>query len=162
MDESTTESLVDGSISWEELRDDVLPDPKDPERFQKVRAVLEEKVDWDEPILVPINDHLFVVNKDGDHVVKAACGHEYCELGENWKTYTEVRVREDKDEFGELHPEPMTADPEWQSQMREFYCPECYQLLQVDAVPRGYPVQVEFEPDIETFYEDWLDQPVPE
>jgi acetone carboxylase gamma subunit len=25
----------------------------------------------------------------------------------------------------------------------------------------GYPLIHEFEPDIETFYEDWIDEPIP-
>lgn len=162
MDEQTAEQLVDGTISWEELRDDVLPDPKDPDRFRTITSILQNRVDFDDPILIPMNDHLYAVAKDGERVVKGACGHEFCELGDNWKTHAQMRVRETKEEWSELHPEPMTGDPDWQFQLREFFCPECYQLLSVDPVPRGYPVQVEFEPDIDTFYEDWLGEPVPE
>jgi acetone carboxylase gamma subunit len=33
--------------------------------------------------------------------------------------------------------------------------------LEVEALPPGYPVVHEFLPDIEGFYEAWLERPVP-
>lgn len=163
MEDDQLEKLLEGQLSWEELRNDVLPDPKDPNRFQNVRRILESKVDWDEPILVPLNDHLYVVGMDdGKRVVKAECGHELCSVDENWKLHCQLRVREDAAEMEELYPKWLTPDPEWTFQLREFFCPECYTLVEVDALPAGYPILKPFDPDVDTFYNDWLDQPVPQ
>ncbi len=35
-------------------------------------------------------------------------------------------------------------------------CPGCRTQLEVEAVPPGYPVIFDFEPDLETFYREWL------
>jgi len=35
-------------------------------------------------------------------------------------------------------------------------------LVEVNAVPSGYPVVQEFDPDIDTFYEKWLGEPTPD
>jgi len=37
-----------------------------------------------------------------------------------------------------------------------FYCPGCYTVLEVEAVPPGYPILHDFQPDLETFYSEWL------
>jgi acetone carboxylase gamma subunit len=161
-DTDQIEKLIDGELSWEELRSDVLPDPKDPNRFGVTREILQERVDFDEEILVPINDHIFAVDSEGDRVFKSECGHEFGPVEGNWKEHCQVRVRESMAEMRELYPENMTPDPDWTFQLREFFCPECYTLLDVDAVPAGYPVLKPFDPDIDTFYEEWLDKPTPD
>ena len=161
-DKTQIEKLIDGSLSWEELRNDVLPDPKDPNRFEVTREVLQERVEFDEEILVPMNDHLFAVAADGDRIVKAECGHEFGPVTENWKQRCEIRTKETEDEMRELYPEDMTPDPDWQFQLREFFCPGCYTLVDVDAVPSGYPVLKPFDPDIDTFYEEWLGKKAPD
>lgn len=158
----TLERLLDGEVSDHELREEILPDPKDPDRFENVREILQERVDWDEPILVPLNDHLFAVGTDDGRFVKGECGHEFCRINENWKLETQVRVREDEDDLTELYPKDLTPAPDWQYQVREYFCPGCYELLEVEAVPRGYPVLQKFEPDIEVFYEEWLGRPAPD
>lgn len=161
-DTTQIEKLIDGELSWEELRNDVLPDPKDPDRFETTRQVLQEKVDWDEPILVPLNDHLYGVGKDGDRIVKAECGHEFGPLDGNWKEHCKVRVRESEGEMRDLYPQHMTPDEDWTFQIREFFCPECYTLVDTDAVPAGYPVLKPFDPDVDTFYEEWQNTTAPD
>ena len=158
----TIRRLVDGELPWEELRNDVLPDPKDSDRFETVREVLQERVDWDEPILVPLNDHLYVVGSDEGRIVKAECGHELCADDENWKLHTQVYVRDDEEELAALYTDAQSPDPDWGFQLREFYCPGCYELVEVEAVPTGYPMLQKFEPDIDAFYEDWLGKPAPD
>lgn len=162
LEKARVESLIDGELSWDELRNEVLPDPKDPQRFQKVREVIQERVDWDDPVLVPLNDHLFVVGTDEGRVIRSECGEDLCDADGNWKRSCEVFVREDKEEFEELYEEYMHVDPDWAFELREWYCPECYQLIDIDAVPVGYPVLKPFEPDVDVFYEEWLDQPAPD
>ncbi len=45
---------------------------------------------------------------------------------------------------------------------REYYCPKCGTLLEVEYVTPGYPVVMDFLPDIEGFYTQWLGRPVPQ
>ncbi|MDS0474433.1 acetone carboxylase subunit gamma [Natrinema sp. 1APR25-10V2] len=161
-DRNQIAKLIDGDLQWEELRNDVLPDPKDGQRFEVTREILQDRVDWDEPILVPLNDHLFAVGTDDGRIVKGECGHEFGPLEDNWKTECQIRVRESEEEMRDLYPKWMTPDPDWTFQLREFFCPECYALLDVDAVPAGYPVLKPFEPDIDVFYEEWLGEPAPD
>jgi acetone carboxylase gamma subunit len=161
-DKDQIEKLIDGTLPWPELRDDVLPDPKDMERFETTIEVLQERVDWDDIILVPLNDHLLVVAGDDGRTVKAECGRYLCDADENWKLDCEIRVREDQSETAELYPELMTPDSSWTFQIREYFCPGCYALLDVEAVPAGYPIIQKFEPDIDTFYEEWYGEPAPD
>ena len=161
-DRTQIEKLIDGDLGWEELRNDVLPDPKDSNRFEVTREILQERVEWNEPILVPLNDHLFVVGSDDGRIVKAECGHEFGSADDNWKQACQIRVRETESEMRELYPEWMTPDPDWTFQLREFFCPGCYTLLDVDAVPAGYPVIKPFDPDIDAFYEGWIGEPAPD
>jgi acetone carboxylase gamma subunit len=57
-------------------------------------------------------------------------------------------------------PEHLTIDASL-VELREFYCPRSGMLLDVDCVPPTYPVEVDFTPDLETFYRDWLAKPLP-
>lgn len=158
----TIARLLDGNVSEEELRNEILPDPKDPQRFKQVREILQERVEWDDPILVPLNDHLFVVGTEQGRVVRGECGHDFCDFGDNWKLQTRVRAREERETMNELYPGNLTPDPDWEYQIREFFCPKCFELLEVEAVPRGYPILQKFEPDVDTFYEQWLDESPPD
>lgn len=161
-DPQQIEKLIDGELGWDELRNDVLPDPKDKNRFEVTREILQERVEWDEPILVPLKDHLYVVGTDEGRKIRCDCGHEFCSAGENWKKHARVRVREDEEEHREIYPRYQTPHPDWTFQLREWFCPGCFAQLDVDAVPAGYPVLRNFEPDIDTFYEEWLDKKAPD
>jgi acetone carboxylase gamma subunit len=46
--------------------------------------------------------------------------------------------------------------------LREYYCPKCGTQHDVEAPTPWYPVLRDFEPDIDTFYKDWLGLPIPE
>jgi acetone carboxylase, gamma subunit len=52
------------------------------------------------------------------------------------------------------------CDPEWMT-LREFVCPSCARMPEVEAAPPGYPVVHEFLPDLEGFYRGWLGRDVP-
>jgi len=160
LDMETVHDLIDGNLTQDELYNDLLPNPKDPDRFRKVRQAYEDRVDWDEPILVGLNDHLFVVGTDEGRKVKAECGHTVCDADENWKTGCEIRVREDQDELAELYGDEHT--PDWSFELREYMCPGCYQLVEVEAVPSTYPVIQRFDPHIDEFYEEWLGESPPD
>ncbi|TPQ16874.1 hypothetical protein FGD71_040355 [Streptomyces sporangiiformans] len=45
--------------------------------------------------------------------------------------------------------------------MREFLCPVSGTLLDVDCVPPTFPVEVDFTPDLATFYTEWLGRDLP-
>lgn len=158
-DDRTLSKLLDGDLPSDQLQE-ILSGQKDPGRFEQVRRLLQSRVDWDAEILLPIEDNLYVVATGGDRVVKCECGHEFGDYRENWKHGARVRVRDTDDELEELYPKDMTADPEW-TELREYFCPDCYTLLDVEGVPPGYPPVFNFLPDIDAFYNEWLDRPVP-
>jgi acetone carboxylase gamma subunit len=162
MNKETVRELLAGDLSWERLQNEVLSGSKDPRRFETVIEVLQERTGFDEPILVPINDHLFVVGTDDGRQIRGECGHDFCTVDENWKEASLVRVREAKEEVADLYSEWQAPDEDWTFQLREFFCPSCKSLLEVDAVPACYPVIRHFEPDIDVFYEEWLGKPAPD
>ena len=62
---------------------------------------------------------------------------------------------------GEVYPKLMAPDTQWQV-YREYYCPQCGTLHDVEAPTPWYPVIHDFEPDIDTFYKEWVNLPLPE
>ncbi|MBI5503681.1 MAG: hypothetical protein HY899_02695, partial [Deltaproteobacteria bacterium] len=46
-------------------------------------------------------------------------------------------------------------------ELREFYDPLDGTLLDIEVVPPFYPLVHSFEPDLETFYTQWLGKPFP-
>jgi acetone carboxylase gamma subunit len=159
-DRRTIEELIDGTISFPKLKE-MLSSFKDPGRFDTYVSILQERVPWDEKILLPYGEHLYVVlKKDGSRVIKCDCGHEFGDYRENWKLNALVYVRDDEQKMTELYPKLLAPDPQWQV-IREYYCPGCGTQLEVEAVTPWYPVIHDYEPDIDAFYEQWLGRPVP-
>jgi acetone carboxylase gamma subunit len=68
-------------------------------------------------------------------------------------------VRDSEEALREIYPNSDLPDPEWM-EIREFICPECGTLHEVEAAAPGYPIVHDFEPDLEGFYRDWLGQPL--
>ncbi|MHA1208454.1 MAG: acetone carboxylase subunit gamma [Candidatus Freyarchaeota archaeon] len=153
-DKRTLERLIDGELTWEELKP-IIAGRKDPDRFDRLLEILQERVPWKEKILLPLHEHLYVVAKEGERIVKCDCGYEFGDYRENWKTKCRVRVRDTAEEIEELYPKYMGCHPDWM-EIREYYCPGCFALLEVETVPPGYPSVFNFLPDIDTFYEKWL------
>jgi len=134
---------------------------KDADRFDTYLELLQERVEWDERILLPFGEHLYVVQKgDGRRVVKCDCGHEFCDPEQNWKLEALIHVRDSEEKLLEIYPRMMHGDPQWE-EIREYFCPGCLTQLEVDVVAPGYPVVHDFVPDIEGLYEEWLGRPVP-
>jgi acetone carboxylase gamma subunit len=134
---------------------------KDPDRFDTYLELLQERVRWDDRILIPFGEHLYVVQKpDGARMIKCDCGHEFCGPEENWKLEALIHVRDTEEKLIEIYPRMMHGDPTWE-EIREYFCPGCITQLEVEAVPPGYPVVHDFLPDIDGFYEDWLGRDVP-
>jgi len=159
-DKKTIEELIDGTIDFYKLKE-MLSSFKDPERFDTYLGILQERVTWEDRILLPAGLHLYIVQKEnGDRIVKCDCGHEFCDYRDNWKLHALIYVRDTKEKLEELYPKLLAPDPDWQV-IREYYCPSCGVQLEVENVTPWYPVIKDFEPDIDAFYEEWLGRPVP-
>lgn len=159
-DRKTIEELVDGTIDFYKLKD-MLSNFKDADRFEKYIGILQERVAWDDPILLPAGLHLYIVlKKNGDRIVKCDCGHEFCDAKDNWKMHALIHVRDTEDKMVELYPKMLAPDTDWQV-IREYYCPECAAQLEVEAVTPWYPILKDFEPDIDAFYQEWLGRELP-
>lgn len=152
--------LIDGSLPWPAVQD-MMKSPKDPDRFDKYVEILQERVAWSEPILLPLTPKLFIVAKSGQRIVKCVCGHEFGDYRCNWKLESLVHVRDDEASLAEIYPGRDTPDPGY-VQVREYVCPGCGSFLEVEAVPRGCPPDFEFLPDLDAFYSEWLGRPLPD
>jgi len=160
LDTQTLRDLLDEKLPRGQVRA-IQSSYKDADRFEKYLTVLQERVPWDEKIVLPFGEHLFIVAKgSGSYVVKCDCGHEFCDYRENWKLEALINVRSTPAQLQEIYPEKMHGHPDYNS-LREFFCPGCRTLLEVEAVPPGYPVVHDFLPDLEGFYEDWLGRKLP-
>jgi acetone carboxylase, gamma subunit len=137
--------LIEGKLPLDDIG--ILQrEPKTGDRVDIVLAIEQERVSWDDRILVPLQEHLYVVERaDGAQVVKCACGHEFGDYHENWKEEALVYERHPQD--GVVFQPNKGADPIWQS-LREFYCPGCATQLDVEPVPAGYPFVFNFLPDL--------------
>jgi acetone carboxylase gamma subunit len=135
--------LLDGRLPLEEIQE--LQRTKDPGRFDKVLAVEQSRVAWEERIVLCLQEHLYIVARDEERVVKCSCGQEFGDYRINWKEQAHVRERTPDDV---LYVGPRAANPDWQI-LREFYCPGCATLLDVEPVPVGYPFIFNFLPDLD-------------
>lgn len=70
--------LIDGRLPWA-LTKEIMSGHKDPDRFDKFLAIRQARVPWRERILLPLEEHLSLVVRRGQRLVKCDCGHE---LGE--------------------------------------------------------------------------------
>jgi len=155
-----TTALVQRKLSWEELLG-LMRAPKSQTRFDETLAALQAEVEWPEPILLPLGENLFIVARDGRAIVKTRAGAELGPWDGNWKMNCRVIVRRTREELLAIYPAgDLTIDSEL-VEIREFLCPVSGTLLDVDCVPPTFPVEVDFTPDLETFYRDWLGRELP-
>ena len=159
-DKRTLERMLEGDLPWEQLKL-IIGSQKDPNRFDMIIEILQERVKWKEKILLPLHEHLYIVAKDGERNVKCDCGFEFGDYKINWKNKCRVRVRDSVEDIEELYHKDMGSDPKWE-ELREYFCPGCFTLLDVEAVPPGYPTIFNFLPEIDTFYEKWLGRKAPD
>jgi acetone carboxylase gamma subunit len=151
--------LVDGKLPWSMLKE-MMSKYKDPDRFDKYVAVLQERQRWKDRILLPLGPHLFIVRRDdGTIVTKSSSGFDFGDYRQNWKLKARTFVRNTDAAYREIYPELMHADPRWM-ELREYYDPIDGTLLDVEAVPPGYPILHSFQPDLEAFYSKWLKRPL--
>ena len=155
-------NLVDGKLDWDTtLR--MLSMPKDSERFQMYVDSLQKKLGWQDRIVLPLGPHLYIVQQAATQkwVTQCDCGHTFCDYRQNWKLHANVYVRDSDEAMDEVYPRLMAPDTQWQV-YREYYCPDCGTMHDVEAPTPWYPVIHDFEPDIDAFYADWVKLPVPE
>ena len=154
--------LIDGTIDRDTLNE-MLSAPKDPERFTTYIDILQERVPWKDRIILPYGPKLYCVQVAATKqwTIRCECGHDFCDQRENWKLHALVNVRDTQEKLEEIYPRLMAPSCSWQV-YREYFCPECGTLHEVEAPTPWYPVIHDFEPDIETFYRDWLTLQVPE
>ena len=57
--------LVAGTLPWHQTKR-IMSAYKDEDRFFKVLSVLQDRVSWDDRILLPIGDHLFIAETPVD------------------------------------------------------------------------------------------------
>jgi hypothetical protein len=101
--DSAERDIIDWSLSGQPLQNDILPDPIDRKQFEVIRVVLLDRVDSDEPLLGPINDHRSVGGAEDGRKVEAECGNVFCNLEDNWREHAVVRVRESREEFASVY-----------------------------------------------------------
>jgi len=142
--------LIDGKLPWETLKH-IMSSQKDNSRFRLVCEIEQERVPWKERILLPLAEHLFIVEKNSQRIVKSFCGHEFGDYLENWKEKALVYVRDTRKSMNEIFPGPRACDVK-KMNLREFYCPGCGELLEVEAVPPGYPILFDFQPDLDALH----------
>jgi acetone carboxylase, gamma subunit len=141
--------LLAGTLSGEELQA-LQRQEKDPGRLRMVCEIAQERLGWTERILLPLQEHLYVVGSDGgSRTVRCDCGHDFGDYRVNWKESALVFDRgPGTGPDGEVHRGPRVADPDW-TILREFYCPGCAAQLDVEVVPVGYPFVFNFLPDLD-------------
>ncbi len=157
------EQLIDGTIDAENATRLIKMERKDKERFFNYIAVLQERVEWTDQILLRLGDKVYVViNDKRERVTKCACGHEFGDYRENWKLGCRIRTRKTLEEMSRVYdPAPAVPEPGWQ-EIREFFCPECASQHAVEVVAPGYPIVFEMLPDLDKFYAVYLGQPLPD
>lgn len=150
--------LVEGQLPWPQTKN-LMSSYKDRDRFFKMLKIYQDKVKWDEKILLPIGEHLFIVQKGNQRLVKCTCGHEFGDYRKNWKFQSVLLVRNKVEDLESIYPHSDVCDPSWM-EIREFICPGCGTLLEIEACSPGYPITFDFCPDLEGFYSEWLNHPL--
>lgn len=158
--QEVTRALLSRELAWPDLLK-LMREPKSSDRFDEMIKSFQESVSWKEKILIPLGENLFVVAKNRKAIIKTFAGAELCGWDENWKMKCRIIVRRTKSDLKKIFAaEHLTIDTEL-VELREWYCPKSGMLLDVDCVPPTYPVEVDFTPDLEAFYTEWLGRKLP-
>ena len=54
-DEKTLERMINGELIWDELKP-IISGRKDPDRFDKILNILQNRVPWKEKIILPLHE----------------------------------------------------------------------------------------------------------
>jgi len=150
--------LLDGKLGFDRVQE-IIKDPKDSDRFEKMVSIYQDQVAFDDPIILPLTPYLYIVRKGKEYVVKCKCGQEYGDYRVNWKLYSSIFVRTTDADMDAVYPGVQKPDREF-CELREYYCPGCSVQLEVEALPPGTPADFEFLPDLGAFYDEWLGKPL--
>jgi acetone carboxylase gamma subunit len=161
MTKDTLADLLDEKLSRRAIKD-IQSGIKDPDRFDLWVELLQERVAYDDPIVLPYGEGLNIVRRrsDGELVVRTDAGADLCRWDQNWKMHAPVFVRDTDELYREIYPELGHPEGDWQ-ELREYYCPISGRLLETEAVPPGYPALHEYLPDLHGFYAGWLGRELP-
>ena len=159
LERETLAAMLDEKLSRKEVTE-IQSGYKDPDRFEKWISILQERVPYDEEIVLPMGEGLNAVRSSIGMMIRCDCGHDFCPPNRNWKMEAAIFVRDDEATMAEVFPKFAGGDPDW-IEVREFYCPSCSRLLEVDCAVPGYPVLHDFLPDINGFYRHWLGREAP-
>jgi N-methylhydantoinase B len=161
LEPETLEAMLDERLSRREVKA-IQSAYKDRDRFEKWVELLQARVEWDDPIVLPLGEGLNVVRRRSDStlVIRCECGHDFCDHHRNWKLEAAIRVRDTDEAMQEVYPRMAHGDPEWVV-LRELFCPSCARQLEVEAAPPGFPLVHDFLPDVEGFYRGWLGRKLP-
>ena len=77
--------LLNGELDLERARE-IQRAPKDLDRRQRLLAIAQQKLGWSEPIVLPLQENLFVVRTDAGKKVRCRCGHYFDDYRRNWKS----------------------------------------------------------------------------
>jgi N-methylhydantoinase B/oxoprolinase/acetone carboxylase alpha subunit/acetone carboxylase gamma subunit len=160
LDRRTLEALLDERLSRREVKD-IQSGFKNPDRFDQWVSILQERVAYDEPIVLPAGEGLNIVRSaPGRYTTRCDCGHDFGDWKANWKLEAVVHIRSSLESLREVYPKMGHCDPAWM-ELREYQCPSCARQLEVESMPPGYPIVHEFLPDLEGFYGGWLGRELP-
>jgi acetone carboxylase gamma subunit len=153
--------LLDEKLSRAAVKE-IQSSLKDPDRFDIWVELLQERVAYDDPIVLPFGEGLNIVRRrgDGELMIRTDAGHDLCRWDQNWKMRALVFVRDTDELYQEIYPRLSHPEGEWM-ELREYYCPVSGHLLETEAVPPGYPVVHGYLPDIDGFYSGWLRREIP-
>jgi acetone carboxylase, gamma subunit len=151
--------LIDGDFEDDEVHAVLRNRDLDPTRLPRYNAILQERVPWDDKILLRISERLYIVRQGSDRIVKCECGQEYGDYRVNWKLGANVFVRDSLESMKEVFNAEIGPNPKF-FEVREFYCPQCASQLGVEVVPPGYPLLFELLPDLDTLYGEWQSEPL--
>jgi acetone carboxylase gamma subunit len=102
--QDTIEQLVDGRLPWPELRR-TMSSFKDDGRFAAYVAALQQRVPWEDRIVLPLSDNLFIVQRpDGELVTNSRPGFDFGDYRRNWKLKAVIFERDTLDLMNESTP----------------------------------------------------------
>src|SRR2546421_12087207 len=85
--------LITARLPWEQTKR-IMSDYKNADRFDKYIEALQASVPWQEQILLPTGEYLYIVQKGTDRVIKCNCGQEFGEYHQNLRLSAIIRVRD--------------------------------------------------------------------
>jgi acetone carboxylase gamma subunit len=92
--------LVNGTLPWPQTRR-IMSAYKDHDRFFKYLAVLQDRVAWSDPILLPVGDRLFICDSAEGRVARCECGYSFGDYRRNWKLNAVINVRDTEESLRE-------------------------------------------------------------